>query len=86
MTLTLDATTEERIQHEIALGHYADPAEVVADALARLVEARASAQQSQSMSNAESKSGRAAIDEAFGLWAGRGEDGLAYQKRMRDEW
>jgi len=24
-------------------------------------------------------------DEAFGLWAGR-EDGLDYQRRLRDEW
>jgi metal-responsive CopG/Arc/MetJ family transcriptional regulator len=24
--------------------------------------------------------------EAFGLWAGRGVDGLAYQRKMRDEW
>lgn len=23
---------------------------------------------------------------AFGLWSGEGEDGLAYQKRMREEW
>lgn len=28
----------------------------------------------------------AAGDEAFGLWHGRGEDGLAYQERLRDEW
>lgn len=27
-----------------------------------------------------------AFDAAFGLWAGRGEDGVAYQKRMRSEW
>ena len=25
-------------------------------------------------------------DEAFGLWKDRGEDGLAYQRRLRDEW
>ncbi|MFI4975851.1 MAG: ribbon-helix-helix protein, CopG family [Caulobacterales bacterium] len=25
-------------------------------------------------------------DEAFGLWAGRGEDGLQYQRRIRAEW
>ena len=25
-------------------------------------------------------------DEAFGLWKDRGEDGLAYQQRLRDEW
>lgn len=24
--------------------------------------------------------------EAFGAWMGSGEDGLAYQKRMRAEW
>ena len=32
------------------------------------------------------KSAPDALDEAFGLWAGRDEDGLAYQRRLRDEW
>lgn len=27
-----------------------------------------------------------AEDEAFGLWRDRGEDGLAYQQRLRAEW
>jgi len=27
-----------------------------------------------------------AFDAAFGAWAGRGEDGVAYQERMRSEW
>ena len=26
------------------------------------------------------------VDDAFGLWAARKEDGLAYQKRLRSEW
>jgi predicted transcriptional regulator len=26
------------------------------------------------------------IEAGFGLWKDRGEDGLAYQRRMRDEW
>jgi hypothetical protein len=25
-------------------------------------------------------------DAAFGIWQQRGEDGLAYQERMRSEW
>lgn len=25
-------------------------------------------------------------DAAFGLWAGKKEDGLAYQQRLREEW
>lgn len=25
-------------------------------------------------------------DAAFGLWAGKKEDGLAYQQRFREEW
>ncbi|MBV5297900.1 MAG: ribbon-helix-helix protein, CopG family [Rhodoferax sp.] len=25
-------------------------------------------------------------DLAFGLWANKAEDGLAYQQRLRDEW
>ena len=29
---------------------------------------------------------KAVIDKAFGSWAHRGEDGLAYQDRMRSEW
>ncbi len=32
------------------------------------------------------KIGDAARDTAFGLWADRGEDGLAYQERLRSEW
>jgi len=28
----------------------------------------------------------AAADLAFGLWRNKGEDGLAYQQRLRDEW
>ena len=28
----------------------------------------------------------AGLDAAFGIWKDRGEDGLAYQQRMRDEW
>lgn len=27
-----------------------------------------------------------AEDAAFGLWKQRGEDGLAYQQRLREEW
>jgi predicted transcriptional regulator len=27
-----------------------------------------------------------ASDAAFGLWAGKNEDGLAYQQRLREEW
>ena len=27
-----------------------------------------------------------AIERAFGLWGDDGEDGLAYQERMRSEW
>ena len=30
--------------------------------------------------------GDLAGDEAFGLWRDRGEDGLAYQQRLRAEW
>ncbi|MGF1643898.1 MAG: CopG family transcriptional regulator [Thiotrichales bacterium] len=30
--------------------------------------------------------GPAVSDEAFGLWAGRGEDGVAYESRVRSEW
>ncbi len=25
-------------------------------------------------------------DDAFGVWQPRGEDGLAYQQRLREEW
>jgi Arc/MetJ-type ribon-helix-helix transcriptional regulator len=36
MTLTLDPTSEQRIQREIDRGHHREPAEVVAHALALL--------------------------------------------------
>ena len=29
---------------------------------------------------------RAGIEDSFGLWKDRGEDGVAYQERMRGEW
>ena len=32
------------------------------------------------------KKRQTAIDAAFGLWADREEDGLAYQERLRSEW
>ena len=35
---------------------------------------------------AKRKTGKAARDAAFGLWAGMEEDGLAYQERLRSEW
>ena len=35
---------------------------------------------------AKRKTGNAARDAAFGLWAGMEEDGLAYQERLRSEW
>jgi Arc/MetJ-type ribon-helix-helix transcriptional regulator len=38
MTLTVDPTSEKRIQREIKRGHYREPAEVVARALALLEE------------------------------------------------
>ena len=36
MNLTLDPATEQRIQREIELGHYNEPAEVIAHAVALL--------------------------------------------------
>jgi hypothetical protein len=29
---------------------------------------------------------RAGIEDSFGLWKGRDEDGRAYQERLREEW
>jgi Arc/MetJ-type ribon-helix-helix transcriptional regulator len=81
MTVTLDSTSEQRIQREIERGHYREAAEVVAHALALL--------DNQQIERSEAISDNAAasvIDRAFGLWADRKEDGLAYQERMRSEW
>jgi antitoxin ParD1/3/4 len=36
MNLTLDPATEQRIQREVELGHYRDPAEVIARAVSLL--------------------------------------------------
>jgi hypothetical protein len=30
--------------------------------------------------------GKDPVDAAFGLWGDRGEDGVAYQRRLREEW
>ena len=32
---------------------------------------------------AQNKTG---LEDSFGLWKSRGEDGVAYQQRLRDEW
>ncbi len=80
MTLTLDAATEKRIQREIDLGHYANPAEVVAHAVDLLTE------QEQGHEPASSDPAKSPIDEVFGLWADRHIDGLAYQEKIRAEW
>jgi metal-responsive CopG/Arc/MetJ family transcriptional regulator len=29
---------------------------------------------------------RPGVEDSFGLWKDRGEDGVAYQERMRGEW
>jgi len=80
MTLTLDAATEKRIQQEIDLGHYADAAEVVAHALT-LLPAQKHCREPRPVN-----ASKAPIDEAFGLWADRHIDGLAYQENIRAEW
>jgi Arc/MetJ-type ribon-helix-helix transcriptional regulator len=80
MTLTLDAVTEKRIQREIDLGHYASPAQVVADAVALLVDKA----EQKSVPTEEER--RAALDESYGAWAGCNGDGLEYQLRIRSEW
>jgi Arc/MetJ-type ribon-helix-helix transcriptional regulator len=79
MTLTLDAATEKRIQREIELGHYANPAEVVTHALDLLTS-------QQGHEPASSDPANSPIDEVFGLWADRHIDGLAYQEKIRAEW
>jgi Arc/MetJ-type ribon-helix-helix transcriptional regulator len=81
MTVTLDPTSEQRIQREIERGHYREPAEVVAHALALLDDPEIQRREAVPGNRAAS-----AIDKAFGLWADRKEDGLAYQERMRSEW
>ncbi len=80
MTLSLDPTTEKRIQREIDLGHFADAAEVVAHAVARLVG------ESYDKPPITPEQRRAALDQSAGAWAGCNGDGLEYQLRMRDEW
>jgi Arc/MetJ-type ribon-helix-helix transcriptional regulator len=84
MNLILDSTSEQRIQREIDRGHYHEPSQVVAHALALLEEREAQDGIKQETANeaADSK----AIDAVFGIWKDRHEDGLAYQQRMRDEW
>jgi len=84
MTLTLDPMTEQRIQREIELGHYREPAEVVAHAVA-LLDAENMAKAPNAEVGREDIAGTA-VERAFGLWADRKEDGLAYQERMRSEW
>ena len=65
MDLILDPTTEQRIQREIDLGHYRDPAEVIARAVALL-----EAEQEWLLRNREVINQR--LDESFAQ-AERGE-------------
>jgi Arc/MetJ-type ribon-helix-helix transcriptional regulator len=58
MNLTLDPATEQRIQREIDLGHYRDPAEVIARAVALL-----EAEQEWLLRNKEAINQR--LDESF---------------------
>jgi Arc/MetJ-type ribon-helix-helix transcriptional regulator len=76
MTLTLDAATEKRIQREIDLGHYANPAEVVAHAVARLV--------GETQTERDEQKPSSDTDDRIMSWAG--VDGVEYQRRIRSEW
>lgn len=65
MNITLDSATEQRIQREIDRGHYREPAEVIASAMALL--------EAQEMWSAEEpQSIRDHIEESFAA-AERGE-------------
>jgi Arc/MetJ-type ribon-helix-helix transcriptional regulator len=96
MTLTLDAATEKRIQREIDLGHYREPSEVIARAVAMLADEEEWLLRNKDAFNQRGEAqpdivltdeaATRAVDAAFGLWSDMEEDGLAYQERMRSEW
>lgn len=69
--LPLTPPLERLLREQLATGRYRDAGDVVAAAL-ELLDARPRPV--------------GAADHAFGLWAGRCDDGLAYERSLRDEW
>jgi antitoxin ParD1/3/4 len=67
MAITLDPATEQRIQRELERGHYASPAEVIAQALDLLEAEQEWLQITKSALNARLEESIAQIDRGEGI-------------------
>jgi antitoxin ParD1/3/4 len=67
MEITLDPATEERIQRELARGHYGSPAEVIAQTLDLLQAEQEWLELSKSALNARLQESMAQIDRGEGI-------------------
>lgn len=72
INLPLTPPLEQLLRQQLATGRFQDASEVISAAL-RLLEERPS-------------SVKASADATFGLWKGRAQDGLAYERALRAEW
>jgi putative addiction module CopG family antidote len=72
MDVPLSPRLERIVREQLATGRFHDAGEVVAEALRLLGE--------------RSRHADVSPDFAFGLWAGRAADGLAYEQSLRPEW
>lgn len=81
MNLNLDPATQQRIQREIELGHYAEPAEVVAGAVALLEAEENWLLENKSVINERLKASMAQIERGQGIPADELVDYLAAKRK-----
>ncbi len=84
MEITLDPGTEERIQHELARGHYGSPAEVIAQALDLLQAEEEWLERSKSALNVRLQESMAQIDRGEGIPGDRLLEVLAQRRAAQN--
>ena len=83
MTLTLDAQSEQRIQREIDLGRYSEPAEVIAHALNLLDEEEGWLLRNKEATNEHLKESYAEIERGEGIPESKVREMLAQARARR---
>lgn len=80
-TVTINITENSlEILKALAESENLSPSELVEKAIATYAKVADAPSEARTLQHDE------AFQAAFGLWADRGEDGLAYQERLRSEW
>jgi Arc/MetJ-type ribon-helix-helix transcriptional regulator len=85
MAITLDPATEQRIQRELDRGHYASPAEVIAQALDLLEAEQEWLEISKSALNQRLEQSMAQIDRGEGIPGGHLLQVLAERRQAQPE-